>query len=201
METENSTSLHDALNEATEHKEPIAQNKSFEWNFDEAVIEEEIKTDPKPIEQQSQPETKQPTPPAPPEKKVTDKAKRASARTAVNMIDFVQKGLFTPILSYKYKRKFTDDEINALENKNLVDAKKDELEAEDLQLRNKWDRLMKRCNKKLDAAEFTDEEKTDLEEAFFAYFDFKEKTLSPEWFVGLALVNTIGKRAIDTFTD
>ena len=201
METENKTSLHDALNEATEYKEPIAQNKSFEWNFDEAVIEEEIKTDTNQASSQEPTEQKTPPPPAPPEKKVTDKAKRASARTAVNMIDFVQKGLFTPILSYKYKRKFTEEEINTLENKNLVDAKKDDLADEDLQLRNKWDRLMKRCNKKLDAVEFTDEEKTDLEEAFFAYFDFKEKTLSPEWFVGLALVNTIGKRAIDTFTD
>jgi hypothetical protein len=131
--------------------------------------------------------------------KVTDAAKRSSARTAVSMLDLTQKGLFTPLIIRKYKKKFTPEE----QERVLLNEtkKKKDLTEEDQLLGAKFEKLMAKMNKKLDAIPLEDSEKTDLEEAFYSYFDFKEKTLPPEWFVGLAITNSIGKRAIDLFTD
>lgn len=188
--------LHDLLNQATETKEPSKTVSSHTWNIEDAEVIENTPA------QQTNTETEEIKPVDNlAEKKVTDKAKRASARTAVNMLDLLQKSLFTPVLSIKYKKKFTHEEITKLEDKNLVDAKKDDLHDEDLLLRNKWDRLMKRCAKKIDEIPLTDEEKKDMEEAFYAYFDLKETTLSPTWFIGINVVNAMGKRAIDVFTE
>jgi hypothetical protein len=134
-----------------------------------------------------------------PSAKITEKAKRASARTAVGMLDLTQKSLFTPLLTSKYKKKFSKEEQDKLLEIEFKDKK--ELEGDDLALSNKFEKLMGRMNKKIDAIPLEESEKTDLEEAFFSYFDYKEKTLPPEWFVGMAVVNAIGKRAIDVFTD
>lgn len=202
METNNNPeeNLHDLLNQATEVKAPTKNVSSHTWTIDDAEIIEETNTASNNPEQNNTDETTDPVK-NPPEKKITDKAKRASARTVVNSIDLLQKSIFTPILSYKYNKKFTPEEINRLDDKNLVDLKKDELEGEDLMLRNKWDRLMKKYNKKVDEIPFTDPEKADMEEAFYCYFDYKETTVSPMFFVGMNVVNNIGKRAIDILTE
>lgn len=191
-ENNNEPSIHDVLEEQTEIKAPSQEQPKI-WDFTDAEVVEEAEE-----EKTTQPDTedKKQKP-----GKITDKAKQASARTAVGMLNLLQKGIFTPIISYKYKKKFTDEEITRLDEGQLIDKKKDELQPEDLALRNKWDRLMKKCERKLEEIPLDETEKKDLEEAFFAYFDYKEKTLPPEWFVAFACINAIGKRAVDVFTE
>jgi len=192
-------SLEQELNEPTETKTP-ANNVSKAWTFED---EEETPAAEKPQADATKTtaETKT-TPPIDPEKpkdtKITDKAKKASARTAVNMLNLLQRGIFPPILNYKVQKKFTPEEIERLEE--VQDAAKSALDDKDLALRNKFDRIMKSHNKKIEAVPFTETEEDDLEQAFYAYFDFKEKTLPPEWFLYMAVINTLGKRTIDVFT-
>lgn len=190
--------LHSVLEEETENKTP-GNTTSTMWNFDNVEEAKEVAEDQAENINREDPDKK--AEPKPGDKKITDKAKHASARVATGMLDMLQKSIFTPIISHKYKKKFTEDEINALDEKNLIDREKNELAGDDLLLRNKWDRLMGKCMKKIDDVPLTDPEKDDLNEAFYTYFDFKEKTLPPEWFVGFALINTIGKRLVDVVTD
>lgn len=189
------------LSTATQFKAPT-ERKEAEWNFDLDVKEmaaeaEKKETDPAATDKDPDPkaEPKAEAKPA----KITDAAKRSSARTAVNMLDLTQKGLFTPLITRKYKKKFTPEEQERI----LVNEtkKKKDLSEEDQLLGAKFEKMMLRMNKKLDAVPLEETEKQDLEEAFYSYFDFKEKTLPPEWFVGLAITNSIGKRAIDLLTD
>lgn len=188
-DTEN---LHSVLEQPTENKTP-GTTQSTKWNFDEDPTNtsedgKEGSTDKKDGADK-------------PSGKITDKAKRASARTATGMLDMLQKSICLPILSYKYKKKFTPEEITALDEKNLIDKGKEELSGDDLQLRNKWDRLMSKYEKKAAAVPLTEPEEEDLNEAFYSYFDFTETTLSPGWFVGFAVAKTLGKRVVDIVTE
>ncbi|MBA2610544.1 MAG: hypothetical protein H0U95_01140 [Bacteroidetes bacterium] len=193
-------SLETELTQPTETKSPSNEGAKS-WSFDEDT-EETTSTDPAKTETKTdtadQAKTTGPADQKKAESKITDKAKHASARTAVNMINLFQKGLFPPILNYKFQKKFTDAEKTKI--LDVQDKDKKDLEGEDLQLRNKFDRLMKSHNKKIDAVPFTETEEQDMETAFFAYFDYKEKTLPPEWFIGMTIANTLGKRFIDVFT-
>jgi hypothetical protein len=192
--------LENELSQPTETKTPSNEGTKS-WSFDEDIEETPAVKDPPKTEttnsaaeqaKTSGPEQKKA------ESKITDKAKHASARTAVNMINLFQKGLFPPILNYKFQKKFTDEEKTKILDVQNKDKK--DLEGEDLALRNKFDRLMKAHNKKIDAVPFTEVEEQDMETAFFTYFDYKEKTLPPEWFIGMTIANTLGKRFIDVFT-
>jgi hypothetical protein len=132
---------------------------------------------------------------------ITEAAKRASARTAVGMLDLTLQSLLTPIHGWKFKRKFKSEEIKKIDE-YIDDTTIDKLEAEeDKKLKRRWDRLLKKYEKKKDAIPLDEKEKKDLETAFYQYFDFKEKTLPPEWFIGMAITNAVGKRAIDLIAD
>jgi hypothetical protein len=185
------------LEAETEHKSPGGKSSFWEEEVSgeekqETAKVEEKKETPKPEEKPAEEQTP----------KVTEKAKRASARTAVGMIDMTQKAIFSPLIEWKYMRKFKKKELDRLEEKDLIDTEKSLIvEASDMSLRTKWDRLMKKRDKKIDAIPFSAGEKEDLEEAFFTYFDFKEKTLPPEWFMYLAVINTVGRRLVDVVTD
>lgn len=193
---QNESSIHDLLEQSTEQK-PQSTVTSKMWNFGDVEEAKEITQG----EETAGGTSTGDDPEEKPAGKITEKAKRASARTAVGMLNLIQKSVFTPIISYKYKKKFTEEEINQIETKNLVDANKDHLHDDDLLLKNKWDRLMRKCSKKMDAIELQETEQKDLEEAFFVYFDYKEKTLPPEWFIGAAVINAFGKRLVDVITD
>ena len=192
-------SLEQELNEPTETKTP-ANNVSKAWTFED---EEETQAAEKPQADATKTTAETKTNTAtdnekPNDKKITEKAKQASARTAVNMLNLLQRGIFPPILEYKVQKKFTPEEVDRLDT--LQDAVKSDLDSSDMALRTKFDRIMKSHNKKIDAVPFTETEEKDLEQAFYAYFDFKEKTLPPEWFLYMAVINTLGKRTIDVFT-
>lgn len=193
-----SNELHNVLAEETETK-TAGTTESKIWNFDNVEEAEEINGEDNQEKHKEKTTTTKET--EKPAGKITEKAKRSSARVAVGMLDMLQKSVFTPIISHKYKKKFTEDEINALDQKNIIDKDPAQLAGEDLLLRNKWDRLMSKCQKKIEAIPMDETEKTDCEEAFYTYFDFKEKTLPPEWFVGFAILNSIGKRVVDVVTE
>lgn len=199
IEQAQEVNLESELGTATETKTP-ANNVSKAWSFEEEENTPEPKKEPTDAVKTTT-ETKttgEDTEPKEKNTKITDKAKKASARTAVNMLNLLQRGIFPPILNYKVQKKFTDQEIERLEE--VQDAAKSALDDKDMALRNKFDRIMKSHNKKIEAVPFTETEEDDLEQAFYAYFDFKEKSLPPEWFLYMAVINTLGKRTIDVFT-
>lgn len=216
METNNNNNndLLTQLANETETKLPGDGNKVINSDFwdkkpEETETPEEKKPEKEteaPEEKKSEKETKtaeteevKPVPERP--KKLDKEVKEASARTMVQMVDFTQKLIFTPIVNYKARKKFTDAEVNRLDESNIEDANKESLEGEDLALRNKWDRVMKRRDKKLKDIPFTDPEIKDLTTACFNYMDVKQKELPPEYFLALTIATIVGKRAIDVVFD
>lgn len=205
--TPENISLQDRLRIATETKtpgtstvtpkvEPVtpqvketvqATVKKSPWNSDDDFVEPK----PKPTTTTEQTESQEP--------KVTEKAKRASARTVVGMYDMSQKALFIPLLNRKYKKKFTEEEIERLDQ--VADANKALLGQEDFKLRSKWDNLMVKRDIKVKAVPMNKEEKQDTEEMLYGYFDATNTVISPAWGLVFALINTTGKRVIDLTTD
>lgn len=214
METKtNNNELLQKLADQTEFKSPGEGNNVISSDFwdkkedeKETVTPEEKKneketkatSDTKTTETTDTEETK-PTPERP--KKLDKEVKEASARTMVQMVDFTQKLIFTPIVNYKAKKKFTDAEVTRLDESNIEDADKESLKDDDLALRNKWDRVMKRRDKKLKEIPFTDPEIKDLTTACYNYMDVKQKELPPEYFLALTIATIVGKRAIDVVFD
>lgn len=196
-ETVKPINLAERLALATE-KKPEPKNIKIDTSFFgsdddfEPKAEEEIKTV---KEDEKKPD------PIKPAGNITEKAKRSSAAVAVGMLDMTMQSILTPIHGWKFKRKFKKDEVTKIEE-YIDDSTLDQLEKEeDKQLKRKWDRLFNKYEKKKNAIPLEGKEKQDLENAFFEYFNFKETTLPPEWFVGMAIVNAVGKRAIDLITD
>ena len=130
---------------------------------------------------------------------ITEKAKWSSARTAVGMLDLTQKGIFTPLHTWKFNKKFSSEEKEKI--LDIEDKEAALLDDKEKALKRKWDRLLKKYEKKKEQIPLNEQERKDLESAFYNYFDYKQKELSPEWFIGMAIVNSIGSRTIDLITD
>jgi hypothetical protein len=132
--------------------------------------------------------------------KVTESAKRGSARVAVGMLDLTLQSILTPLHGWKFKRKFKKSEIEKLDS-HVADSPLDDLEADERKLKVKWERLIRKHEKKVAAIPMSETERTDLEDAFYQYLDIKEKTLPSEWFIGMGIINVISKRVIDVAVD
>jgi hypothetical protein len=215
---ETAPNLLERLNVATEKKEPSKESEAKTWDFsdDEPKVKEEIKPAPPAQTDNTQKansdfatekEAVKPQTPTTPTAKPTDKeateisnkAKHASARIAVGMLDLTQKSIFIPLLNRKYKKKFNDKEIERLEE--IADANKSTLDETDMRIRTKFDRLMKKRDKKIDAVELEDQERKDLESAFYTYMDVTGNNVPPEYLLMIGIMNTVGKRGIDLFMD
>jgi hypothetical protein len=213
---ETAPNLLERLNVATEKKEPSKESEAKTWDFsdDEPKVKEEIKPA-RPAQTDStqkinsdfakeevKPQTSINPTAKPTDKEATEisnKAKHASARIAVGMLDLTQKGIFIPLLNRKYKKKFNDKEIERLEE--IADANKSTLDETDMRIRTKFDRLMKKRDKKIDAVELEDQERKDLESAFYTYMDVTGNNVPPEYLLMIGIMNTVGKRGIDLFMD
>lgn len=123
-------------------------------------------------------------------------AKEASAKTLVGLIDLGQKVILTPIIYWKFKKKFTKEEVTKLDAKNLADADLKDLDGEDLALAKKWNRLLKGRDKSLEEIPLTPTEKADLQESAFTYMDIKGKELPPEMLMYANLGIILGKRVV-----
>jgi hypothetical protein len=180
------------MQQITERKEPsktTSASSSFNWD------EDDFEAQPQP-KKTATPEKKAEEEPA----KVTDKAKKASARTLVGMMDFTQKTILTPILNAKFKKKFSPEEVDRLDN--VIDADPEKLfDDRDKSLKSKWDRLAAKLEKKKASIPFTDTEKSDMESFAYDYFDAKETSLGPEWGIAFSFINIVGKRVIDVVFD
>lgn len=195
---EKSESTADRLARITE-KKPEPENKKVDTSFfgsdDDFEKSEEKKfetTEEKKKDASSPADEKKPAR----DTKLTAQAMKASASTAVGMLDMTLQTILTPIHGWKFKKKFKKEEVLKLED--LVDAELDKIEAEeDLKLRKKWDRLFKKYEKKKDAVALTDKEKTDLEGNFVTYFEHTQKSLPPEYLIYMGLANVVGKRVVD----
>lgn len=199
--------LEQRLNKATAHKTPGTHTptptvepkitpepkteptvKVSPWNSDDDFEKPKVKPAPS-------------TDPADPDKTepLSEKTKRASARTVCGMYDMSQKAIFIPALNRKYKKKFSEEEIDRLDK--VADANKVHLSPDDFQLRSKWDNLMTKRDIKVKAVPMNREEKQDMEQMLYDYFDFTNTAISPAWGLVFAVVNTTGKRFIDVITD
>lgn len=216
IETPNNDDLINRLNTATETKTPTANTTSKSWSFtlDENETKAETTTNPETKAEtevktsdfettQAPPasSTTSTTPPASTEPKLSKDFKIASARITVSALDMTQRMIFTPLINRKYSKKFTEQESKILDETNIIDEEKSLLNAQDLPLRNKFDRIMKKRDKKIKDIPFEDLESQDLEKMFYQYMDAKNTTLPPEIMLVIGIANVLGKRAIDLFTE
>lgn len=199
------------LNVATEPKEPTVSTGNA-WNFNDDKEPEAIKPEVKDTNftLEDKKPTDQPTPSATTtpattnestEPKISKDLKMASARITVSALDSTQRVIFQPLINRKFAKKFNAEEVIRLDETNIIDAEKTLLQPEDLTLRTKFDRLMKRRDKILKDIPFTDVESQDLEKIFYQYMDAKNTTLPPELMLIIGISNVIGKRAIDLMVD
>lgn len=203
--TDSTEDLLSKLDQATEKKEVNTANTVvYDFTGEDITTKETPKeesanfvSDPKP---ETKPGTETKKDPAS-EPKLSKELKLATARITVSALDSTQRVIFTPLINRKYAKKFTPDEVNKLNDKNIIDEAKERLEADDLTLRNKFDRLMKKRDKKLKDITFTDPESQDLEKIFVQYMDVKNEALPPEIMLFIGIANVLGKRAIDLFTE
>lgn len=187
------------LSQVTERKVPgakiVTESKKSFWD----ASDDDFDTVAPVKEEKSATETKEE-----PKVKLTEKAKQGSAKTAVGMLDFSSKLLFTPILNNKLKKKFEKtftEKQTALLDEKIIDAEESELNAAEQRTKKRFESIMRKHDKKINAIPFSETEKTDLQDAFYNYFDFTETTLSPAWYLAMAVTNSMGSRAIDAFTD
>ncbi|MBS1647365.1 MAG: hypothetical protein JST67_08490 [Bacteroidetes bacterium] len=190
-EADEKKDLLDRLKEATETKEPEASAASTSWSFD--TQEETPRIQGNTPEKEKVEEKDCP--------KISKEVKLATASITVSALNSTQRVIFEPLIYKKYSKKFTKEEQKTLSDNNLPDQDKSAISPKDLPLRNKFDRLMKQCNKKVNAVPFTDKEELELEKIFIQYMDVKQKTLPPEIMLGISIINVLGKRAIDLFTE
>jgi hypothetical protein len=200
----NSDDLLAKLANETETKKPGEANLGIPKSFwDEEENEEEKSDDKKdktkPEDKNTEEESEE-TKGGEKKRKLTQKAKEDSARTAVGVLDLTQKIILTPIVTYKFKKKFTAAEVDRLDT-GIDDANKDTLDDEDLRIRNKWDKLFKKYDKAKEAIPFTDPEKSELEGHFTTYMDIKEKELPPELLLYMSIANVLGRRIVDVIFD
>jgi len=144
--------------------------------------------------------TQDKTTPAPKEApKVTHAMKMASARTAVGMLDLTQKMILRPVVNHKFKKRFTNDEIKRIPD--VEEKNKATLSNEDLELRNKLDKWLKKRDQQMKVIPLTPTEEEDLTKLFYNYFDATEQTLPPSYGLAFGVINSLGKRAVDIFID
>lgn len=209
--TDTTNDLQAFFNKTTAEKKPgatnnVAPSNSF-WNATDDDFEKPKEKE-KPKPDTEKPEVKPDKPTATDTDKtpgkVTEKMKLGSANTAVGMIDFTQRLLITPIHTYKLKKKiekqFTADQLE-LVNTKLYEADEKGLEPEELRLKKTFDSLMTKYQKKVDKVAMDETEKKELHDAFYNYFDFTEKPLSPNWYLAMAIINSTGGKIMDAFTE
>jgi hypothetical protein len=198
-----------ALDRETVHKEPgVSTSTKTEttsyWNSTPDDFDTPAKTveskETKETEKESKTESKEVNTGNPGDKKITDRAKLGSARTAVGMVELTQGMLLKPWINHKFKKKFSPEDITRLSDK-VAEADLDELDKADQKLRKKWDKLMTKRDKLMNAVPLKPDETKDLTEAFYNYFDITGKNMPPEWYLAFALINVTGNRVIDIAFD
>jgi hypothetical protein len=137
--------------------------------------------------------------------KLTEAIKNASASTAVGALNVMLTGCFIPAQNFKLKKKFkksfTPAQQKTLDEK-LADADLEDItEKEEKLLKKRFDSIIKKYQKKVEAVPMNESEKKDFHEACKNYMDLTGKSLPPGLFLGMSLTQIVGNRVIDTLTD
>jgi hypothetical protein len=225
METNNNpapdnASLLDKLKQATEKKTPGATQEvkketakaSSYWGADDFETEQEhVTASPQqqtatveetltqPADQQA-PVEKTLTQGTTEEKPVTRAVKEAQARITTSSINTLQKLIFEFIVNLKTKKKFKPEEITRLEF--ISDANPTELtDVKDKNLWLKWDKIMKKRDKKIKKIDMTEDERRDMTAMFMDYQEASGRILSPGWGLSIQIADVLAKRAITTFME
>jgi hypothetical protein len=128
--------------------------------------------------------------------KLTDRVKRGSAITVAGMMQVTIKMIAIPLINHNYKKKFLPNEINELDR--VAEARiKDLVADEDLILRQKFEKLMNKRDRKMGKVTFTKERKDELIESMYNYFDYTQTSLTPVWYCVFAMINCVGGTVID----
>lgn len=192
------------LSKATEIKKPgqtkaAEQTASF-WD----ASDEDFEMPRKATKPEAESGTDKPASTAQKDEKITDRVKMGSARTATGMCEMACKTIITPIHGYKLKKKiekrFSQEQLDLLDRK-LIDADENELEGDEKRVKRVFEKIVTKYEKKMQAVSFTDTEKRDLTDAFYNYFDFTQTQLSPTWYIACAMIDTIGRRVVDSVID
>lgn len=202
LNAEKTKTLFEQLEEATEIKEVDNQTKSFLWSSNEG---EEVNPliDNGPINSDSKTQTTTTNGTKPKDKPLTNEEKlknqKASAETLTATIDIVFDLLGNIVLNYKFKKAFNTDDLERA--KEIQDELIENLNPEDLVLRNKFDRLNKKRLDKLDELPFDAPSTERLNRIFLNYFAITGKEISPEIMLYLGLGVAVLEKAETIFTD
>jgi len=136
---------------------------------------------------------------------LSEKIKNASAATAVGALNVVLTGAFIPEQNFKLKKKFkksfSPDQLKTIEEK-LSDCEDEDIEdAAEKLLKKRFDAIMKKYNKKIEAVPMSEKEREEFHQACFNYMEITGKSLPPGLFLGMSLTQIIGNRIIDAATD
>jgi hypothetical protein len=174
-----SGSLHDMLKQETEHKQE-STTSSF-WKFDE-------KEEEKPASAEQQEEG---------EKQLSNKKKednqKASAETLTSLFDAGFDILLGFQIDYRFRNNFTDEQWEKVQD--IQDVPKEKLEGEALELRNRYDRLLAKRDKKKKNLPFDDGETNRLNRIFFNYYKVTNKELSPEVLLYMGITSAVIEKA------
>lgn len=208
-------SLQQRLSKATAVKEPgaaknIAQKNSSFWDASDEdfsiPVSEKTTKQPEKTEEKAAPKTEGNTSSKPEENKpaITDAMKRGSAITATGMVNISTRMLISPIHAYKVKKKlerqFTPHQLELLDTK-LQEAEEKDLDAEEKRIKARYESIFQKYEKKMSRVEMTEPEKKEMQDAWYAYFDYTQSTLSPKAYVLMEVVNKVGARIVDAFTE
>lgn len=138
------------------------------------------------------------TPIEPEKPKITAEAARNSAKVAVGMLDITQSGLFSVMLKRKFRKKYSQKELDWLENNPGKTESDDETERKIIE---KHQKLELRLTKKMDAIPFKKDEEEQLVGSIAMYFKEKQIELPPSYLLVFAVVDVIGTRAISVMSE
>lgn len=138
------------------------------------------------------------------ENKISEKVYQQSARSAVHLVDFFNKITLGPALTFKLTKKiertFTEEQQQLIETK-LMDADPSKLDEKEKTLRNRFEGIVKKFEKKEEKIPMFDKEKRELQEAFEEYFKITNTQLSPKWFIAAELLEKVVGKWFDTLKD
>lgn len=153
-----------------------------------------------------QPGSAAPTPQAPTTEQPTQEVKRkvsprASASTAVAMVDTTQRIIFEPIINHKYKKRFQQqgfdsDEFLAIESKDP--SKRN---SQEQIMMTKFEKLWAKMEKKRGEVPFSKEEREDMTEILETYFRETGQELPPSLMIACAFIGALGKRTTAVIFD
>ncbi len=188
--------LHSMLDNITTQKKTPSEINNFQSQNNSPFWDQFGKEDKKESQESEQAQVEQ-APAKNPDFKKEDA--RASANMLIKGIDGFQTLMFSLIIESKYKKKFTEEEIERVYPLTFLD-KKDIKDPKDIAIFNKYEVMMKRRDKKLGKIPFDEKLENDFAILFTDYQVSQQKVFSPVISLIVGCMGLLGKRIYDTFS-